>query len=54
MPTSEEYEQAFEWAVTAIRKHRDRAGSPAWPRVLALELDPIVKAAVSKRWRELH
>lgn len=54
MPISPDYEQAFEWAVTAIRKRRDQAGSPSWPKLLTLELDPIVKAAVSKRWRELH
>ncbi len=54
MPISPDYEQAFEWVVTAIRKRRDQAGSPAWPKLLTLELDPIVKAAVSKRWQELH
>lgn len=54
LPTAPEYKQAVEWAVTAIRNRRDQLGSPRWPRVLALGLDPIVKGCVSRRYRELH
>jgi hypothetical protein len=39
--------------VTAIRKKRYPVGSPDWPKLLAKELDPIMRAAVRRRRNEL-
>jgi hypothetical protein len=53
LPIEDDYQPAFADAVTAIRKKRDQIGSPDWPKLLANELDPVVRAAVRKRRKEL-
>jgi hypothetical protein len=46
LPTEDEFEGAFQIAVSAIRTRRNQLGSPPWPRLLTHGLDAIVRAAV--------